>query len=295
MWVDIISAEAHRVRLDDENLEHHHQVILLEDPKESIGAICLTKNDDVILMCCKYGVRTGNFVTGETKSLVDYNHSSEQKARLRSNDGIIDPQGNLWIGVMSDFTAGGVVPEGFLYRIDHKDLSIKVMVEGARIPNGLAFSGDAKRFYWTDSLTFTLWQFDYDPETATLSNRKACVEYKTLLPELKEPAPDGLAMTDDGYIYQAVFSGSQVLKVTPDAKIHERYTLPASSVTSAGVGGKNDDILFITTATLDHEENPNRPDATDKTGDLGGYLYQIRLDNKLKREAKYVWGGEVDV
>lgn len=281
--------------LDDEDYEQHHQVIRLEDPKESIGALCLTKNDDIILLCSKYGVRTGDFRTGETKVLVDYNHTPEQKKRLRSNDGIIDPHGNLWIGVMSDFTAGGVIQEGFLYRIDCKDLSIKVMVDGAFIPNGLAFSADAKRFYWTDSLTFKLWQFDYDAESVTLSNRTAFVDFKSMCPEIEAPAPDGLTMTRNGNIYQAIFSGSQIVKVTTDGQLHGRFHLPASCATCVCVGGKGGDTLFINTATVDHEENPNRPDATNKTGDLGGYLFLIKMDEKLDGAPKAIWGGEVGV
>lgn len=280
--------------LDDEDYEQHHQVICLEDPNESIGAVCLTKNDDIVLICTKYGVSTANFRSGETKVLVEYNHTPEQKKRLRSNDGIIDPHGNLWIGVMSDFTAGGVIQEGFLYRIDCNDLSIKIMVEGAFIPNGLAFTADAKRFYWTDSLTFTLWLFDYDPETVTLSNRTACIDYRSIVPGIEAPAPDGLAMTRNGNIYHAIYSGSQVVKVTTDGEVRGRIQLPASCITCVCAGGKDDDVLFINTATIDHEENPNPADATDKSGDLGGYLFLVKMDEKLEGVPKYIWGGDVD-
>lgn len=294
MWVDIIAAEAHRVFLDDDDYEKRHQVIRLEDPHESIGALCLTKNDDIILICTKYGVSTADFRTGATKVLVEYNHTAEQRKRLRSNDGIIDPHGNLWIGVMSDFTAGGVIAEGFLYRIDCKDLSVKVMVKDVFISNGLAFSADATTLYWTDTLTFKLWQFDYDPQTATLSNRRPCIDYKEIIPDVSDPGPDGLAMTKNGTVYAAIYGGSRVVKVTTDGKVHGKVTLPARCITCVCAGGKNDDTLFINTATIDHEENPNRPDASDKSGDLGGYLFQVKVDEKLHGAPKYIWGGDVD-
>lgn len=43
------------------------------------------------------------------------------------------------------------------------------------IPNGLGFSPDNRTLYFTDSPTSTIFQFDYDAATGTLTNRRPFV------------------------------------------------------------------------------------------------------------------------
>ncbi|KAF5213252.1 hypothetical protein A9F13_08g01639 [Clavispora lusitaniae] len=294
LWVDIIQAQVHRIRLDDEeDYGKHHEVISLDDPKESAGALFLTKDSDIVLISTKYGVCKGAFSTGKAEYILKYDHNAEEQKRLRSNDGIVDPWGHLWIGVMTDFPEGGVQPEGRLYRVDCGDLSVKTMVTDTYISNGLAFDQDGKHLYWTDSLTFTLWKFDYDHESATLSNRQACLDYRTLFPDVESPEPDGLAMTRGGDIYQAVFSTSQVVQVSTDGKMHARFKVPAARVSCVCVGGKDDNELFITTGHLKLDDPSADIDANDKSGDLGGFLFRLKLNEKLGGAPKNVWGGSI--
>lgn len=52
--------------------------------------------------------------TGKLELLKEF-HETEDKerdARLRSNDGAIDPEGRFWIGTMNDFCVGTPKPEG---------------------------------------------------------------------------------------------------------------------------------------------------------------------------------------
>lgn len=294
LWVDIVLAEVHRVSLADESkIEESHEVVTFSAPGESIGALFLTKEPNVVLVCAKNGVARADFSTKSVEYVFKY-PQSEHKARiLRSNDGILDPWGNIWIGLMNDFpvikTQGKVNPDGVLYKIDAGDWSVKKMVEGALIPNGLAFSQDGKKFYWTDSLTFTVWQFDYDG--SELSNRAPLVNMKEFYPEENSPEPDGLCMTKDGVIYDAVFGTSTVAKYTLSKELLAKYRFPASRITCTVIGGRNDDELFITTAHADHTDLDAPIDALDKSGDLGGFLYRVKLDEKANSQPKTVWAG----
>lgn len=282
--------------MDDspDDYEKHHEVLSFEDNEESVGAICLTKDNDKILLCSKYGVCTGDFRTKDIKYFLKYPHSEEQARRLRSNDGIIDPWGNLWIGVMTDFPVTeveGVQAEGLLYRVDANDLSILVMEKDTLISNGLAFSSDGKKFYWTDLLTFTVWQYDYEHSTKSLSNKRPLIDTRKVYPEFDSPEPDGLAFANDGNFFQAVFSTSSVLQYNdagePVGKIH----LPAERVTCTALGGQNDDELFITTAHLHLSEKNYKIDANDKTKDLGGFIFRTKLNGKANSKPKGIWGG----
>lgn len=297
LWVDIIGAKVHRVWLDNADLAQTHQVLYFQEKGESIGAIGLTKDNDKILICSKYGLCMGDFGTGKINYFLKYPHSEKQARRLRSNDGIVDPWGNLWIGVMTDFpitdAEGGVAQEGFLYRIDAANLSIQVMEKDTFISNGLAFSNDGTKFYWTDLLTFTVWQYDYDHRTNTLSNKRPLINMKQVFPEESSPEPDGLSLASDGHFFQAVFSTSTVVEYNDAGEVLDKIKLPAKRVTCTALGGPDDETLFVTTAHEKLMDSDYNFDASDKSGDLGGFIFQVKLGRKLHSKAKNIWGGAV--
>lgn len=307
LWVDIINAEAHRVYLDDKDLEKRHQVLKINKAGESIGAICKTNDVDTVLLCTKTGVSFGNFTSGSIKPYVSYPFNEEQKHRLRSNDANIDPWGNLWVGVMTDFPRtkeDGLKEEGFLYRIDHKTGEIKVMQEKTIISNGLAFTKDGKKLYWTDSPRKTVYSFDYDHETTTLSNKATLIDFKAAFKDNKELSeistskenfiPDGLDFTDDEYIYQAGFGTSTVVKFNLKGGVEQVIKLPAEQVTCVLVAGKDNDDIFINTAHLEHEDLDAVVKVADETEkDFGGHLFRYKAPN-VKPRYQDIWQGKYE-
>ncbi|EGW35097.1 Gluconolactonase putatively [Spathaspora passalidarum NRRL Y-27907] len=293
IWIDIIVGEVHRISLSDTS---KHEILKWKNPAETVGAIALTKQEDVLVVCSKYGLAKGDFSTGEIEYFFKYPHDEQQQVRLRSNDGIVDPWGHLWIGVMNDFnvaTTEGIKPEGKLYRINTTDFTIETMVDNTLIANGLAFSEDGTKLFWTDSLTFTIWRFDYDYKTNTLSNKTPFIETKKIYPDFESPEPDGLVMTKDGDIYTTIFSTSTVLHVNAKGEVVEKISLPAERITCATIGGKQGDTLFVTTGHLDLEKPTCDSRAEDKDGDLGGFLFSLKLDRNLNGQPKNIWGGKL--
>lgn len=294
LWVDIIAGEVHRAKLSGD-FTSSHEYLKFDDSRESIGAIGLTSNDNVVIVCSKFGICKGNFADGSIEYILKYNHDEAQQKRLRSNDGIVDPWGHLWIGVMNDFPITkeeGVSPEGRLYRINCHDLTIETMAEDCYIANGLAFSEDGKTFYWTDSLTFTIWKFDYDYTSNKLSNKRKHICTKDEF-NLESPEPDGLTMTKDEEIYTAVFSSSSVAHFDKDSKLIEKIILPAERITCATTGGKENNELFITTGNLKLDDFSHEVSAEDKEGDLGGFLFHLKFDKPLNGQLKNIWGGKL--
>lgn len=301
LWVDIIKGEVHRLWLGTEN---KHEMLKFEDAKESIGAIGLTSNDNVIIICGKYGVAEGNFINKTIKYFLMYNHDDRQKHRLRSNDGAIDPWGHLWVGVMTDFDTsaaeGLVSAEGRLYRINCHDLTIETMIDNTFISNGLLFTGDGKTLYWTDSLTHTIWQYDYSYITNTLSNKRPFIEVSKVFgvpggvaPSSTEPEPDGIALTRDNEVFSAMFHTGKVLRFNSQGHCTHEYELPATRVTSVTVGGKNSDVLFITTGHPELERPEASIDPADKSGDLGGFIFAFSLPEPVNVLNKSIWGRKV--
>lgn len=294
LWIDIIVGEVHRV---DANDGTNHEILKWEDPKESIGAIGLTNDPDIILICSKYGITYGNFKISKIQDyLFKYPHNDLQKQRLRSNDGFIDPWGNLWIGVMTDFPIGakeGIQPEGGLYRIT-PDLKFHKMINNSLISNGLGFNEKGDEFYWTDSLTYRIWKFKYNKETNKLSDKQEFINLKEFYPDIESPEPDGFVMTNDGDIYTCVFSSGTILHVNNKGEEIERISIEsAKRITCVTIGqGNLNDALFITTAHLNLETELN-PDVNDQSGinDLGGFLFKFKTGSNLNGQKKNIWGG----
>lgn len=155
----------------------------------------------------------------------------------RFNDVIADPRGRVFCGTMP-------TPErpGRLYRLD-TDGSLTLLLEGVRCSNGMGFTLDRKGFYFTDSEEYTIFLFDYDEETGTLSNRR--VFYRN--PE-SDGLPDGMTVDAEGYVWSACWDGWSLLRIAPDGSVVRRIRFPAKQVSSVIFGGEDYSEAYVTTA-----------------------------------------------
>lgn len=175
----------------------------------------------------------------------------------RMNDGKCDGVGRLWVGTMGPEPINGHVEPwlGSLYTLTKGKLDTHLTKVG--ISNGLTFSSDYKKFYYTDTLTGRVDQFDYDIDTGSISNRTPIL---TLEKHGIEGAPDGITIDADGNLWMAIFNGYKVIKFDPrkPETLLQTIDIPAKQVTSLAWGGQNLDILYVTTAgfTVDGLELP---------------------------------------
>jgi sugar lactone lactonase YvrE len=158
----------------------------------------------------------------------------------RMNDAKCDPAGRLWAGTMSfDFTAGA----GSLYRVlpDH---SFTRVVENVTISNGLGWSPDGDRMYYTDTAAGSIDVFDFELATGELANRRRLLDFAP-----GDGMPDGMAVDAEGHIWVALFGGGCIRRYTPGGLLVDRIELPVSQPTSVAFGGDGLHDLYITTAT----------------------------------------------
>ncbi|ELR23011.1 SMP30/CGR1 family protein [Acanthamoeba castellanii str. Neff] len=177
---------------------------------------------------------------------------------LRLNDGKCDRQGRFWVGtVAADFDQ----PDGSLYRLD-LDGSVHEMEQKIKVSNGLAWSLDNKTMYYTDSPNREIYTYDFDEKTGNISNRKV---FATIAQDAG--VPDGLTIDSEGNIWSAHWDGYRVTKYRPDGSVDRVIKMPAQRPTSCMFGGKNLDVLYVTSASRDIGETESLK------GELDGALF----------------------
>jgi sugar lactone lactonase YvrE len=216
----------------------------------------------------------GELVKPENAQII---HMSPDDSDMRFNDGFVDPHGRFMAGSMFDF-GFPANNRGKLYRFDPTatgDDRIEVLADNCTIPNGIAFSPDNKIMYFVDSLTFNIYQYDYNLTSGELSNRRLFVHID--MPEFASPEPDGLCTSDDGSVWVAVWSTSMVRRFSAQGELLEIYQFPAERISCTAFAGKNMDELIVTTAHL-HLDDPKKCLYLDSDSDKGGEIFRVKID-----------------
>jgi D-xylonolactonase len=155
----------------------------------------------------------------------------------RFNDVIADPEGRVFAG-----TIGRTDETGGLYRVD-TDGRVTCLLKETGIANGMAFTADARQFYWTDSTKRRIFRFEYDRTTGALERR---VLFHQALDD--NDTPDGLTLDADDRVYSARWGGFAVLRLGSGGEVAERIAMPVERVSSVAFGGPELDALYVTTA-----------------------------------------------
>ncbi|XP_058819338.1 regucalcin-like [Topomyia yanbarensis] len=195
----------------------------------------------------------------------------EKAAGHRWNDGKVDSCGRLYAGTMINEEDGRNPFEantGRFYRYDARSESFVEQLSGLFISNGLVWNDKSKKFFFIDSGTHDIKQFDVDA-SGNIVNGTVWFDLKE---NGKRPAYffDGMTIDTEGNLYVAVFHGATVVKISPNGKIIQEIKIPAKQVTSVAFGGPNLDELYVTTAKKQVVDPQNPPaGATFKVTGLG--------------------------
>jgi sugar lactone lactonase YvrE len=156
---------------------------------------------------------------------------------VRMNEGGCDPDGRFWCGSMAyDRRPGGAA----VYRLD-PDRSVRRVLDGVTISNGLEWSPDGSRAYYDDTATHRVDVFDYDRDDGLTARRPFVV-----LTDAERP--DGLTVDAEGGVWVALNGSGVVHRYTPAGVLDEVVHLPTPKVTACTFGGPGLDQLFITTS-----------------------------------------------
>lgn len=187
------------------------------------------------------------------------------------NDIVADPKGRIYAGTIN-WGANGMEKPGALYLID-TDASIRLVVEGIELSNGLGFSPDDRTLYYADSAARRIYAYEVNAETGELSNKRVFVQVPR-----DEGLPDGLTVDAEGCVWSAQWYGAQVVRYDPEGKVERRISMPVTQVSSVAFGGRDRNELYITSAGDPWSSSLAPSGYNYDTPNIGGSLYRVKLD-----------------
>ncbi|SCV03837.1 LAME_0H13630g1_1 [Lachancea meyersii CBS 8951] len=290
-WVDIFLGEIHFVtNIDDPKASHN--VIKINannyigayphssELPERVGAVFPVDSPSGVkeaFFAGKYGIGRLSLESCKWNYEVLFsschNVSGKDWDRLRSNDGNVAPNGDIYIGVMNDFQIGVDTKkeaEGCLFRVNLKQKHIELVLDNLYIPNSINWNTANDTMYLNDTLKFKTWQMPYEDGVPRVAEKTVFVDFVPVNESFELPQPDGSVVDPrDGFSYCCVFSTHKVQIFNPEAQLHRELVFPETpNMTCCCIGPGGD--IFVTTASLDVEHG--------KSTGPSGALYRVSGD-----------------
>ena len=190
----------------------------------------------------------------------------------RTNDGKTDSAGNLWFGTMDNLERK--IEKGSLYKLD-KNLILTKVDKNYRITNGPAFL-DQYNFYHTDSSKKKIYKIKINKNNKIVSKKI----FKTFSD--KEGVPDGMTLDKNKNLWVAHYHGACISVFNNKAKLIHRIQFPAKNITNCTFGGKNNNELFVTSATKGMNS------AELRKYRYSGALFSVKTNSKGILQKKFV-------
>lgn len=231
-----------------------------------IGCFALREKGDAIA-----ALRTGfvfvDFKNGEITPLHDPEAGQND---MRFNDGKCDRQGRFWAGTQEDKITQ---PRGTLYRFDSNG-TCSQMRSQIFCSNGIGWSPDNRKMYFTDSVKREIYEYDFDAERGAISNERVFAKDSDCV-------PDGLTVDAEGCVWSAKWDGWKVVRYTPDGKIAHEILMPVQRPTSCMFGGNDFSQLYVTSASVGLDEKDLRK------GPLAGSVFVIETGTQGLPEPRF--------
>ena len=195
------------------------------------------------LLAMRDGLR---FMDLESGALEPFCAPDADRPENRSNEAKCGPTGDFWLGTMDNNLEPDGSPRamrhdrGALYRV-RSDGSFTREVDGVGLSNTLAWTDGGRTLLFGDTLTGVISAFAVRDDGG-LGARRVFSEEK--LPGYC----DGSTIDADGFLWNARFAGSCLIRFAPDGRVDRRIELPVTNPTSCCFGGPDLRTLYVTSA-----------------------------------------------
>lgn len=194
-------------------------------------------DDATLVLATDTGLKQFDLATGGMNRI---NEVEADQPLTRTNDSRVHPSGAFWFSTMINSEDEADIGSLYHYRAGQ----LTTLKSGIKISNATCFSPDGTIAYWTDTPTKKIMQVATDPATGLP------VGEWTLFADVSDGRgfPDGAVVDSEGYLWNAKWGGSCVVRHAPDGSIDRIVEVPVSQVTCPAFGGPDLKTLFITTA-----------------------------------------------
>lgn len=236
---------------------------------DSEPGCCAVAERGGLVLAMRDGVWHFDPATGERQLIAPPPYDPAQE---RFNDGKCDPAGRLWAGTLYEPRQP---PLAALYRLDAGG-QLSRQAGGITVSNGLAWSPDSRTLYWSDTTSHTVFAFDFDVGTGAVSDRRVFASFSRKHEgqplDTYGGRPDGAAVDVQGNYWVAMFEGSRLLQLSPEAEVLREVRLPVRCPTMPCFGGADLRTLYVTTA---REKRPAEELAAQP---WAGCVLQLRVE-----------------
>ncbi|MBC3956391.1 SMP-30/gluconolactonase/LRE family protein [Pseudomonas triticifolii] len=200
---------------------------------EPLGSFALTADKDVLLLGLASCLGYYNLSTGRFTNIT----VTPGVPGTRINDGRCDRMGNF---VFSTMDAGEPVQTiGRFHRLNAETLKTETLdIAEVAIPNSLCFSPDGSTMYYADSLQGCIFCCDYP----SLENKRVFTTING------QGAPDGSCIDAQGFLWNAEWGGSRVVRYAHDGKVDSLIESPCVQTTCPVLAGPGYKTLYCTSA-----------------------------------------------
>jgi len=231
-WLDIISCKLFEKKLSSISLSFDNVWSL----PEICSTIALAKNEvDSLFMVTDKSIGKFTLNNGEYHEILKLPYSS----CMRTNDGGIGPDGSYWFGSMEKTPLSKV---GSIYSFN-KFGQLKNHYHGIGIPNTFCWNKDKTSFFISDSLEQVVYKFYWGNDGANFERFSLTADYRK-----KKGTPDGGAIDQNNCFWNAIWGGSKVRCLNNQREVIIDVELPVLQPSNCCFGGKDNNILFITSA-----------------------------------------------
>lgn len=227
-WTDIEASELLA-------LEEGTGAVMRWSLPERLGSFALTEQNNVLLM----GFASRLAFYDLNSGLLTPVAPSPGDTGTRIGDGRCDRTGNFVFGTMDDGYPVKVI--GRFHRLNAATLTVETLaLPDVAIPNSICFSPDGGTLYYCDSMQGRIMCCDYP----SLRNQRVFAETEG------SGAPDGCCVDAMGYLWNAEWGGSRVVRYRPDGTTAAILTSPGMQSTCPALAGEGFTHLYCTTASV---------------------------------------------